>query len=186
MKKRSILLLLLCTVLIFSMAGLSGCGKSTDTGEPDGTTEPVGPAEQTYEVTLFYANEAYVASGDESLEKFMVYQTEMTSKPEEAYKSALEMLKTSPDKGYSTVVTDQIKFNDVYLDGDTAVVDLSGSGLSGGSMQETFLISQIVDTLLNSFKEVKQVQFLVDGKTAETLMGHVGAADPFTKDLFAE
>jgi spore germination protein GerM len=183
MKRRSVLLFLLCAVLVFGLFGLTGCGKGTDTGETDGTTEP---AEQTYEVTLFFANEAYVASGDESLEKFMVYQTEVTSKPEEAYKNALEMLKTSPDEGYSTVVTDQIKFNKVYLDGDTAVVDLSSGGLNGGSLQETYLISQIVDTLLNSFKEVKQVQFLVDGKAAETLMGHVGTADPFTKDLFAE
>lgn len=183
MKGRNVLLFLLCAVLAFGLFGLTGCGKSTDTGEADGTGEP---AEQTYEVTLFFANEAYVTTGDESLEKFMVYQTEMTSKPEEAYKNALEMLKTTPDKDYSTVVTDQIKFNDVRLDGETAIVDLSSSGLNGGSLQETFLISQIVDTLLNTFKEVKQVQFLVDGKTAETLMGHVGTVDPFTKDLFTE
>lgn len=183
MKKRNVLLFLFCAVLAFGMLGLTGCGKSSDSGETDGTSEP---AEQSYRVTLFFANEEYIASGDESLEKFMVYETEMTSKPGEAYKKALELLKTSPDKGYSTVITDQIKFNDVYLDGDTVYVDLSSSGLNGGSLDETFLISQIVDTLLNSFKEVKQVQFLVDGQTAETLMGHVGTASPFTKDLFTE
>jgi spore germination protein GerM len=184
MKKRKIILILLCAVLAFGMFGFTACGKSADNGDENGASDQ--PKEQTYQVTLFYANEEYIATGDESLEKFKVYQTDMTAKPESAYKDALELLKTSPDKGYSTVITDQIKFNDVYLEGDTAIVDLSGSGLSGGSLEETFLISQIVDTLLNSFSEVKQVQFLVDGKTAETLMGHVGAADPFTKDLFAE
>jgi len=183
MKKRTILLFLLCAVLVSGLFGLTGCGKSPNTGETNGTDEP---AEQNYRVTLFFANEAYIATGDESLEKFMVYETEMTSTPEDACKNALELLKTVPDKGYSTVVTDQIKFNDAYLDGDTVFVDISSSGLSGGSLQETFLICQIVDTLLNSFKEAKQVQFLVDGKTAETLMGHVGTADPFTKDLFSE
>jgi hypothetical protein len=79
-------------------------------------------------VTLFFANEAYIATGDESLEKFMVYETEMTSTPEDACKNALELLKTVPDKGYSTVVTDQIKFNDAYLDGDTVFVDISSTG----------------------------------------------------------
>jgi germination protein M len=182
MKKKSILMFLLCAVLAFSMFGFTGCGKSQDTGEPDGAAaDPVG---MDYRVTLFFANEEYIATGDESLEKFMVYESEMTSKPEDAYKNALELLKTTPDKGYSTVITDQIKFNNVYLEGDTVYVDISSNGLNGGSMEETFLISQVVDTLINSFKEVKQVQFLVDGQNAETLMGHVGTAAPFTNDLF--
>ncbi len=184
MKKRKIILILLCAVLAFGMFGFTACGKSPDNDNGDDASDQ--PKEQTYQATLFFANEDYIATGDESLEKFKVYQTDMTSTPESAYKDALELLRNSPDKGYSTVITDQIKFNDVYLEGDTAFVDLSGSGLSGGSLEETFLISQIVDTLLNSFDEVKQVQFLVDGKTAETLMGHVGTADPFTKDLFTE
>jgi spore germination protein GerM len=185
MKKRSILLVLLCAVLAFSFFGLTGCGgKSSDTGDTNGTTEP---AEQNYRVTLFFANEDYIATGDESLEKFMVYETEMTAKPADAYKKALELLKTPPEEeGYGTVLKDQITFNDVYMKDDTAYVDISSSGLNGGSLEETFLISQIVDTLMNSFKEIKQVQFLVDGKTAETLMGHIGTVDPFTKDLFTE
>lgn len=183
MKKRNMVLILLCAVLAFSMIGFTACGKGEDAGNQNGSDEPKA---QTYRVALFFANEEYIATGDESLEKFMVYESEVTSKPGSAYKDALELLKTSPEEGYGTVITDQIKFNDVYLDGETVFVDLSSSGLSGGSLEETFLISQIVDTLLNSFDEVKQVQFLVDGETAETLMGHVGAADPFTKDLFAE
>lgn len=183
MKRRKLLLILLCAVLAFGMFGFTACGNGNDAGTQDGTDEP---AAQTYRVTLFYANEEYIAIGDESLEKFMVYETDMTSEPGSAYKDALELLKTSPDEGYGTVITEQITFNDVYLEGDTIYVDLAGSGLSGGSLEETFLISQIVDTLLNTFSEVKQVQFLVDGNTAETLMGHVGAADPFTKDLFSE
>lgn len=182
MKRNKLLIILLCAVLAFGMFGFTACGKGGDAGNQGGSDEP---KEQTYQVTLFFANEDYIATGDESLEKFKVYQTELTSTPGKAYLDALELLK-KPDEGYGTVITDQIKFNDVYLEGDTVFVDLSSSGLSGGSLDETFLIGQIVDTLLNSFAEIKQVQFLVDGKTAETLMGHVGAADPFTKDLFAQ
>lgn len=183
MKKRNIVLILLCAVLAFGMFGFTACGKGEDAPAQNGSDEH---ADQTYRVTLFFANEEYIATGDESLEKFMVYETEMTSKPGSEYKDALEQLKTSPEEGYSTVITDQIKFNDVYLEGDTVFVDLSSDGLGGGSLEETFLISQIVDTLINSFDEAGKVQFLVDGSAAETLMGHVGTADPFTKDLFAE
>ena len=181
MRKRKIIMILLCAVLAFSMFGFTACGKGGDAGTKDSGSDE--PKEQTYQVTLFFANEDYIATGDESLEKFKVYQAELTSTPGKAYKDTLELLK-KPDEGYDTVITDNIKFNDVYIEEDTIFVDLSSSGLSGGSLEETFLIGQIVDTLLNSFAEAKQVQFLVDGKTAETLMGHVGAADPFTKDLF--
>ena len=183
MKKRNLLLILLCMLLTLSVFFLSACGKTGDTGKDDGSD---AAKEQNYTITLFYANEDYVAQGNESLEKFQVTQKDIKAKPADVYKAALEELRTSPEKGYSTMLNDQIKLNDVYLKGDTAYVDLSSSGLSGGSLEETFLVSQIVDTLLNSFSEIKQVQFLVDGKTPETIMGHVDASQPFTKDVFSE
>ncbi|MEL7654796.1 MAG: GerMN domain-containing protein [Bacillota bacterium] len=184
MKKKSLSLVLLCVILTMSMVIFAGCGKDDGTKEPDGDTNV--PKEQDYSVTLFFANEEYVAMGDESLEKFKVYQKDITSKPGEVYKDTLEELRTVPEAGYNTMIFDQIQFNDVYLEGDTIYVDLNSDGLNGGSLEETFLISQIVDTLINSFNEVKQVQFLVDGQPAESLMGHVDAADPFTEDLFSE
>ena len=183
MKKKRVLLILLCAVLALSLFGFTGCSKYIENEKPGGSGEV---AEQDYRVTLFFANEEYLAGGDESLEKFMVYESDMTSKPGDAYMDALELLKTSPEEGYSTVISDQIKFNDVYLEGDTVFVDFDINGLNGGSLEETFLISQIINTLINSFDEVKQVQFLIDGEEAESLMGHVDTAEPFTEDLFAE
>lgn len=183
MKRKSLLSILLCVILVIVMFGATGCTKKAATEEPSGDT---AVTTQDYRVTLFFANEEYIATGDESLEKFMVSESEMTSEPGKAYQAALDLLRTAPEKGYSTVITDQIKFNEVYVEGDTAYVDLSSEGLNGGSLEETFLISQIVDTLINTFKEIKQVQFLVDGEVAETLMGHVDAAQPFNKDLFTE
>jgi len=184
MKKKRDVFILLCMVLAFAIFGLTGCG-----GEAPGNEDPSDlpeVSEQEYRITLFFANEEYIATGDESMEKFMVFESELTSKPGDVYHDALELLKISPEEGYGTAVTEQIKFNDVYLDGDTAIVDFDSNGLNGGSTSEVFLISQIVNTLIHSFDEVTQVQFLVDGETAETIMGHVGTADPFTKDLFTE
>ena len=184
MKKKNILLLLLCMILMVAMFSFTGCGsKNSDPGKKDDASET---KEKTYSVTLFFANEEYVVMGDEALEKFKVYQKDITSTPGAVYKDTLEQLRTAPEKGYNTMLFDQIKLNDAYLKDDTVYVDLGSSGLNGGSLEESFLISQIVDTMLNSFSEVKQVQFLVDGKVAESLMGHVDAAAPFTKDLFTE
>ena len=129
MKKNKCFLILLCAVLALGIFGLSGCsGDAEDPGAQNGSEEP---AEQTYRVALFFANEKYIATGDESQEKFMVYEVEMTSKPGDAYKNALELLRTAPEDGYSTVIKDQIKFNDVYPDGNTVMVDLSSDGLNG-------------------------------------------------------
>ncbi len=184
MKNKRLTTILLCTALIVitGLFGLTGCGKEAAPEDNGNGGEPL--AEQTYRITMFFANEDYVESGDESMEKYKVFEKEITSEPGKVYQDALEELKVPPEEGYSTVVGTQISFNEVYLDGDTVKVDLSSSSLSGGSTDEAFLIGQIVNTLINSFNEVKQVQFLVDGEVAESLMGHVDAQNPFTKDVF--
>lgn len=176
-------LIISCLIIALSMFGLTGCGADTGTDEPDNDIEIT---EQDYRASLFFANGEYVASGDESLEKYMVYESEFAAMPGDAYFNALNLLKTPPEEGYSTMITDKIKFNDVYLQGNTVYVDLDGNGLHGGSLEESYLIGQVVNTLLNSFAEVQQVQFLIDGEMPESLMGHIDAASPFTKDAFAE
>lgn len=180
MRKR--LFLLLGLLLVTGMLSFTGCAKETWTTDDEGEA----PKAQNYRVTLFFANEDYIETGDESMEKFMVYEKEIKTTPDKIYQEALEALKTLPEEGYSTLVTENIKLNQVYLNGNTAIVDLSSEGLNGGSLEETFLISQIVNTLMQSFVEVQQVQFYVDGKPAESLMGHFDATNPFTKDLFTE
>lgn len=184
MKHKRISIMILCMVLILGagLFSLTGCTKKPAAEGPGTDT----PSEKTYRVALFYANEAYVATGDEAVEKFKVYETELSSTTEEVYMDALELLRNSPEKGYDTMLGEQIKLNRVYAEGDTAFVDLAADGLAGGSLEELYLVSQIVDTLINSFEEIKQVQFLVDGQVPETLMGHVGTEEPFTKDAFAE
>ena len=183
MKRKRVWVVLTCLILVLGMFGLTGCGADSDKTEPGNEIEVT---EQDYRVALFFANEEYVALGDESLEKYMVYESEITSMPGDAYFDALELLKTIPEEGYGTLITDKIKFNDVYLDGDTVYVDLDSNGLSGGSLEESYLVGQVVNTLINSFDEVKQVQFLIDGEVRESLMGHIDATSPFTKDVFAE
>lgn len=189
MKNKSILLILLCIILTLGMLILAGCAGDSGTEEPDGAGNGVENGtgseaeEEVYQVSLYFANQEYFSTGDESLDKFNIFDAEITSNPEDVYGDALELLREPSDEKSSTAVTEQIKFNDVYLEGDTVYVDLDGSELHGGSSSEAYLVSQIVNTLMG-FDEVKQVQFLVDGEIAETLMGHVGTAEPFTKDVF--
>lgn len=68
------------------------------------------------------------------------------------------------------------------LEDGTAVVDLSQSttaGLAGGIMAEMAAIQAITKSLRENVPEVKRVKFLVEGKEAPTLAGHVSLSDTF-------
>jgi germination protein M len=178
----------LIMVMILGTVAFAGCGEE----EEQVPQEPKEPKTTSYTVDLYYANDEYVETGDESLPKFLVEQkTIEISKGENLYLSLLKSLSNVPKDGMSTMITENVHFNDVYIseeDRETIVVDVSSEGLSGGSLGESLFIGQIVETLLNNetLSETGEVvptkvQFLVDGEVAESLMGHIDAMEPFTK-----
>ena len=77
-------------------------------------------------------------------------------------------------------------FSPVKVAKQVAVVDLSREfieNFSGGSTQEALTIDSIVYTLVdNSGGDVQKVQILVEGKTVETLGGHLELTDPIEAD----
>lgn len=179
MIKNKLLLLMLCMFMVLGSIGLMGCSNGEDM-----TNEENKEAADSIFVELYYANEAYITTGDESLDKLMpAYESKIPEDSSNVYVQTLEALKIVPDEGYETLITENIIFNDVYVEDDTVFVDLSSNGLNGGSLSETFLISQIVETLTHSFKEIEQVQFLVDGEVVVSLMGHIEATEPFRSQL---
>ena len=137
--------------------------------------------ENKQEVTLYFANEEYIITGDESLDKIIprkkVIEYENISL-EEAVVRALMISDEITDS--DTAIPESVKLIDVRVKDKTALVNFAQEGLSGGSLQETLTISQIVQTLLE-LDTVDRVQFLIDGQEAESLMGHIGTLDPFTE-----
>ena len=73
---------------------------------------------------------------------------------------------------------DNVTLKDAYIEDKTAYMDFKSDELHGGSLEETFFVDQIVASLLE-LEEVDKVQFLVDGETASSLMGHVYIEEPF-------
>jgi len=166
------LLVLICGIMIF----VAGCG-SEDT-----------ETEKEYQVTLFFANNAYVQTGDEQLEHLIqVRDVVMTAEEGTQYFNLIDKgLRTLPEgmSGGTTMIDDRITLNSVTLLSGTATVDLAGGTLHGGSMEEGFLISQIVESLMASFEEIEQVQFLVDGAVVESLMGHFDTSVPYKEGIY--
>ncbi len=137
---------------------------------------------QNYRVSLYYANSEYVKNADENLPKMnQPLMVKIKSTPTNIYQDVISYLKQAPnDSNAVTFIPEDLVVNSIVVADGTATVDISSKDLNGGSMQETFFIGQIVNSLLQSFGEIDRVQFLVDGQIPETLMGHIMAQDPFT------
>ena len=75
---------------------------------------------------------------------------------------------------------------EIRIDSDGVVwVDFS-SHLSqshpGGSSAEILTVYAIVNTILLNFHEVKKVRILIEGKSVDTLAGHINLSEPFIAD----
>lgn len=149
---------------------------------PNKTPETPANPEKEYPVILNYANNEYINTGNESLPKLLQVKTNIKGTADTIYLNTILALQTTPQGDqYGTLVRKEITVKKVRLDKGIAYVDLAKENLNGSSLQESFFIDQIVNTLMDSFKEVKGVQFLVEGQTVESLMGHIDTTKPLSK-----
>lgn len=186
MKKFTILMLIMILT-----AALAACGGSQEPEEPaeppvveEPEEEPEEPAEepeeQTAEVILYFANNQYVETGDEQYEWMLTETRTITYNDEVCLEEALvRALMDGPedDENLSTGFPDSVQLIGVSVLDGTAYVNFSSEGLGGGSMQESYVISQTVQSL-GELGSVQRVQFLVDDQEAESLMGHISIEDP--------
>lgn len=132
------------------------------------------------EGSLYYPSKDYIATGDEGNKYIQVPVTLEISSKEDLAKEAKALLEKEPgdDQGENFVKPGQIK--SISLKDGIAYVDLAKDQFtSGGSLDEEVFLGQVVKTL-TSFKDVKGVQFLVDGQEAESLLGHYDLSQVFT------
>ncbi|WP_422484901.1 GerMN domain-containing protein [Gudongella sp. DL1XJH-153] len=180
-------------ILIFALVlavGLAACGGSQEPEEPQEPPvveepsqepeEPEEPEEKTAEVVLYFANNEYVETGDEQYEwmltetQTIIYDDEICL--EEAIVRAL-IAGPEDEENLSTGFPETVELIGVEVMDGTAYVNFEGEGLNGGSMQESYIISQTVESL-GELGSVQRIQFLVDSQEAESLMGHISIEDP--------
>jgi hypothetical protein len=70
----------------------------------------------------------------------------------------------------------------IYLNFNRHIQDRHAGGLSA----ELTTVTSVVNTLLFNFKEIRQVQILVEGSEIDTLAGHVDCRKPFSKMLLMD
>ena len=183
--KRFTSFLLIMMLVLASMFSMTACMSNEEDLE-----------ENDHQLKLYFINNEYVETGETTVGALVLYEgvyIDLLEEGEEGYNeetkeqtytSAITNLWEVPAElpNAMTLVTEDILFHGVTVEDGVAYVDICSEDLTqGGSMEETLFISQVVETLVNSFDEIEKVQFMVDGEIVETLMGHCYVAEPLEK-----
>lgn len=77
----------------------------------------------------------------------------------------------------------------VRIEGDKAFIDMGDeivNGLPGGSNSEMLAVYSIIDTIAVNFPRIKLVKLTINGKSVETLKGHLDLREPLLPDYTLE
>ena len=181
-------------IIAFSLVSCtSEKSKDVDVENPEGkdnivddnngdTSEPSSDINEK-KVVLYFANNEYVETGDEELDHLLPEERLIEYKDMSLEEAIVRELMKGPESSeLGNPIPDTAKLLGVEVRDKTAFVNFAEEGLNGGSMQEDFTISQIVNSLLE-LGSVDKVQFLIEGEKAESLMGHFDTMEPFDSKL---
>ncbi len=113
---------------------------------------------------------------------FLSRQVETQAQAREALIAAF-----SDQRVLQAPVLNRLKLRAFFLDeSGTGYVDLGpvpDGGIQASAREELLAIYAIVNTLCQNFEEIRQVRFLIDGKEAQTMAGHMDLSRGFTKRM---
>jgi germination protein M len=101
-----------------------------------------------------------------------------------AKQAIIELIKGPHNDNLYPTIPQTTRVNALYVSDGIAYIDFSSEIIEdhpGGSTGELLTIYSIVMTL-TSFADIDKVQFLVDGNSGETLVGHVDTSVPLERD----
>jgi len=171
----------LALTLLLSLAlVLGGCGKGApkqkageDTTRPDIGAEPAGPEK----ITLYFGDnqamylvpeEREVAKGNRTLEEVII----------------AELIKGPTKPGSTRTIPEGTKLISVSVVDGVAYVNFSKEFQTkhwGGSAGEMMTIYSVVNSLAK-LEGIEKVQFLLEGKKQESILGHMDTTQPIAPD----
>jgi hypothetical protein len=92
-------------------------------------------------------------------------------------------------QGTPSSVLRELRLRALYLDASwTATVDLSAASpnqkeIRASAEDELLAVYALVNTLTQNFPEIRQVRFLMDGREAQTLAGHIDLSLAYVKRM---
>jgi hypothetical protein len=129
-------------------------------------------------VTLFHPVDGMLAPSSAAVKR----RPDTQSQAREAIRTLLADQRVSLAAGLG-----EVKLRALYLDASgAAYVDLSTlqqKDVKASVWEEHLTVYAVVNTLMQNFDEIKQVRFLLNGKEAQTLAGHVDLSRTFMKRM---
>lgn len=140
-------------------------------------TKIVQPAfrDEPLMVTLYYPLDGMLASGAAPVKR----QPDTQAQARETLTALLQ-----DHRSAQAAVLREISLRAFYLDGQgTAYIDITPAQqfVTASAWDEQLALYAMVDTVIQNFDEIKDVRFLVDGRTAQTLAGHIDLLRTFRK-----
>jgi len=181
-------MLLILVLGIFLIAGACGAylwmrtydtdnARKSNEGAPQSLAQPAFRNEPIT-ITVYYPVNGILLAGAVSVKR----QPDTQAQARETLAAAF-----SDQRAAQTAVFRDIRLRAFYLDGQgTAYIDLAPSHLrdiSASAWEEFLALSAMVNTVMQNFDEIKQVRFLMDGREAQTLAGHIDLSRTFTKRM---
>ncbi len=139
---------------------------------------PIQPAfrNEPFAVTLYYPLDGLLVAGTVSVKRYPDTQSQA--------REALTALLQEQKAAQAPVLRD-IKLRSFFLDSQgTAYIDLTPvhqQPVRASGWDEQLAIYAVVNTLMQNFDEIRQIVFLMEGKDAETLAGHIDLSRKFSK-----
>lgn len=171
-------------LLVAGTIGLAGCagnnGATTGSQSPSATSSamPTQVAEQV-EVKLFFASDTGTSI---RIYSEIASVTKINDDPAITAVNALLSGAQPKDADYVNLWGSGVKLNSVSVKDSIATIDLKQPSLNVGSEGEARAIDQIIWTLHSNQPSIAAVEFLIDGKPAESLAGHVDLTGPIYLD----
>ena len=135
-------------------------------------------ADEPLVITLYYPADGAISTGTASVKR--------RPDPQAQAREALGAV-FADQRVLQAAVFRDLKIRELFLDASgTAYVDLSlvqQNGIKASAWEELLAIYSIVNTLAQNFEEIKQVRFLLEGKEAQTLAGHMDLSRKFEKRM---
>ena len=142
------------------------------------TTAPAARPDEPFMVTLFVPGDGALGTAVVAVRR----HPEVQLQAREAVSALL-----AADQGMRSPVLKELRLRALYLDASgTATVDISASSpnqkeIRASVEDELLAVYALANTLIQNFPEVRQVRFLMDGREAQTLAGHIDLSRAYVK-----
>jgi spore germination protein GerM len=171
---------LLAVVVVYAAFRYGTSVRPTTVPVPVGEGGTARVLPQTREVDLYFA--------DSAGRRLSIERREISGENREDLLERIveELVRGPEDPARMRTLPETTQVRTVYFRDDTVWVDLDSAvrdEAPGGTWTEVLAVYSVVNTLVENFSDIKQVQILIEGSESDTMAGHVDISGPLASRI---